>query len=79
MSLSRLRVGLGFLLLIAGFSSAAVPGENSTWNHDPYSLGQGLNFPQQNLVVGGYLSLYYSSLKNTGLEFHGTGHQPVRQ
>jgi hypothetical protein len=63
MSLSRRGAGLGFLLLIGGFPSTAVPGENNSWNHDPYNLGQGLNFPQQNLVVGGYLSLYFSSLK----------------
>jgi hypothetical protein len=69
MPLSRLRAGLGFLLLIAGFSSAAAPGENTIWNPDPYSLGQGLNFPQQNLVVGGYLSLYYSNLKNKDWNF----------
>jgi hypothetical protein len=67
MPLSRLGAGVGFLLLIAGYSSAAVPGGDSSWDHDPYSLGQGLNFPQQNLVVGGYLSLYYSNLKNQDL------------
>jgi hypothetical protein len=69
MPLSRLGAGLGVLLLIAGFSTTAVPDENSTWNHDAYGLGQGLNFPQQNLIVGGYLSLYYSNLKNQDWNF----------
>jgi hypothetical protein len=69
MPLLRLGAGLGFLLLIAGFSTTALPDENSIWNHDAYGLGQGLNFPQQNLIVGGYLSLHYSNLKNQDWNF----------
>jgi hypothetical protein len=33
------------------------------WAHLPYQLGQGLNFPEQGLDVGGYLSLQYVDLK----------------
>jgi hypothetical protein len=66
---SRLGAGLALLLLIASVSPTAVLGENSSWNPDPYSLGHGLNFPQQGLVVGGYLSLYYSDLQHQDAQF----------
>jgi hypothetical protein len=64
MPASRVGARLGFLLLVAGASSTAVSGENSSWNPEPYSLGHGLTFPRQGLTVGGYLSLYYSDLEN---------------
>jgi len=65
---SRLGAGLG-LLLIAGLASAAAQGDEGAWAHDAYSLGQGLNFPQQRLIVGGYLSLYYSDLQTQDRQF----------
>jgi hypothetical protein len=59
---SLLAAGTGLLLLIAGCAFAAAPGEDSAWSHNPYSLGRGLEFPEQNLVLGGYASVYYSKL-----------------
>lgn len=35
---------------------------DSDWRHAPYALGQGLNFPQRQLTLGGYLSLRYLDL-----------------
>lgn len=55
---------LGLLLLSAALTSTAACAEDTGWDHAPYSLGQGLNFPQQKLIVGGYLSLHYASLDN---------------
>jgi hypothetical protein len=52
------------LLLVTAWTSTSAAGDASAWSHQPYHLGQGLNFAQQNLVVGGYLSLVYSDLEH---------------
>ncbi len=68
MSASRpwhpLRRSLGVLATIGlalGCSSHARAADS--WQAAPYSLGQGLYFPQQGLRIGGYANLQYYSLK----------------
>lgn len=69
MSPSSLRIILGIALVIGGYSSSAVYGADTTWEHPPYRLGQGLNFPQWGLNVGGYLSTYYTDLERQNWNF----------
>lgn len=63
MSPAILRTVLGLLLLVGGFSSAAVADDDNLWDHAPYSLGRGLDFPRLGLNVGGYLNLHFSDLE----------------
>lgn len=51
----------GWLLALA-LCPLAVAGSGTgsgDWRHAPYGLGQGLQFPEQDLTLGGYLSLRY--------------------
>jgi len=41
-----------------------VVAEEGRWQSQPYQLGQGLNFPQQGLRIGGYSSIHYSDLED---------------
>ncbi len=58
---SALNRGLCVLLLCMPLG---VHAETERWEHAPYELGQGLQFPQQDLNVGGYLSLRYRDIEN---------------
>jgi len=62
MPASRISTGLAILWFGLVCSSATFATEQGSWQPDPYSLGQGLNFPQQRLTLGGYLDLKYSDL-----------------
>ncbi len=55
-----LLVALGVVL----FRPAIAAETGSSWETDPYQLGQGLYFPQQGLRVGGYADLHYFGLDN---------------
>ena len=62
----RHRAACAFLLgviLIRPLSAAVAA---SSWEPDPYSLGEGLYFPQEGLRVGGYADVFYFGLN------HGT-------
>lgn len=48
-------------LLAAPFASAA---QDDSWQPAPYTLGQGLYFPQQGLRVGGYADLHFYDIEN---------------
>ncbi|MBI5461835.1 MAG: hypothetical protein HY941_06590 [Gammaproteobacteria bacterium] len=62
--MARLRlVSIGVLL--AQFHAPQAWSENGDrWTHAPYELGQGLNFPQIGVNVGGYLSLRYRDVED---------------
>jgi Phosphate-selective porin O and P len=69
MSPSSLRIVLGVVLVMGGYFSSAVCGADTTWKLPPYRLGQGLNFPQWGLNVGGYLSIHYTDLEQQNWQF----------
>ena len=69
MPASRVSTGLAILLLgLAGLSGVA-GAEEGAWQSSPYSLGQGLSFPQQRLILGGYLNLHYADLEQQDWSF----------
>lgn len=61
------RISFGFAILLFGFVvMRTVSGaEDGAWQTAPYSLGDGLNFPQQRLTLGGYLNLHYGDLEQS--------------
>lgn len=59
-----LRIGFALLLLGYSYSSQAVSGENPSWAPAPYHLGQGINYPQYGLNIGGYISVRYEDIKD---------------
>ncbi len=69
MPASRISTGLAILLLGFVCMSGAVGAEEGVWQPAPYSLGQGLSFPQQRLTVGGYLNLHYDDLEQQDWSF----------
>lgn len=57
---TRQRAYCAALLLCLGSTLAPAPAVAADgWDHAPYELGQGLQFPEQDLNLGGYLSLRY--------------------
>lgn len=63
------RIALGLLLYGMTLTTIAVSGETDVWSHAPYTLGRGLDFPQQRLTVGGYLNLHVADLDNQDWSF----------
>lgn len=61
--MSRLRLVLCGALL-AQLHAPSAWSESERWAHAPYELGQGLNFPQLGVNVGGYLSLRYRDVED---------------
>jgi len=65
----RIRLGpafaIGALLLWPALAAAA----GTSWQSDPYQLGEGLYFPQQGLRVGGYADFHYYGLDNYAKSF----------
>ncbi len=58
--MSRIAMLIRRWIVILGLSLASgVMAGPAGWEHSPYELGQGLQFPDQDLTVGGYLSLRY--------------------
>jgi len=59
----RALVALIAMVCLAGapFSSVA---QDDSWQPAPYTLGQGLYFPQQGLRVGGYADLHFYDIEN---------------
>lgn len=57
-----LRISLALFALGYGYSSQAVSGDNTSWAPAPYRLGQGINFPQFDLNIGGYISVRYEDV-----------------
>lgn len=64
--MSRLRLFLCAALLLAQCQVPLVRAESAEglWAHTPYELGQGMNFPQLGVNVGGYLSLRYRDVED---------------
>jgi hypothetical protein len=60
----RTRLAPAFALGVALFWSVLAAAADTSWEADPYQLGQGLYFPQQGLRVGGYADLHYFGLDN---------------
>lgn len=57
---------LAVLLILAGglgCSGVVHAADDGGWQHAPYSLGQGLYFPQQGLRIGGYTTLQYYNVE----------------
>lgn len=57
---------LAVLLILAsglGYRSAALAADDGSWQPAPYTLGQGLYFPQQGLRIGGYANLQYYNVE----------------
>ncbi|MGD8589949.1 MAG: porin [Chromatiales bacterium] len=63
MSVSRISIGSAILLLGLVGTSGVSTAEEDPWESALYSLGHGLNFPQQRLTLGGYLDLHLSDLE----------------
>lgn len=68
---------LAVLLILAGglgCSGLASAADGDSWQPAPYTLGQGLYFPQQGLRIGGYANLQYYDVKgsSTTLRFRDT-------
>jgi hypothetical protein len=57
----RCRILAALILLASGlgYGSVARAGDDGSWKPAPYTLGQGLYFPQQGLRIGGYANLQY--------------------
>jgi hypothetical protein len=66
---SRISTGLAILLLGLVCMRGATGAEDGAWQPAPYSLGQGLVFPQQRLTIGGYLNLHYADLEQQDWTF----------
>jgi len=66
----RAWAGMVLVLLVCVLSSKSYAVEDGSWNNSPYSLGQGLHFPQHRLIVGGYASLRYSDLEQQDWQFN---------
>src|SRR5450755_1829516 len=64
----RTRLAPAFALGAVLFGPAVVAADTS-WETDPYQLGQGLYFPQQSLRVGGYADFHYFGLDNYAKSF----------
>ena len=63
-------IGTRLSLLLLGLLAAALAlAETPSWHPDRYTLGQGLQFPQQDLTVGGYATLKYSNLDAQAWQF----------
>lgn len=62
--MSRLGRVLGVLLLAQLHTPPVRAEADDPWMHTPYELGQGVNFPQLGLNVGGYLSLRYRDVED---------------
>lgn len=61
-----LRRGVAALLLAAACSSGATAaGAASVWQPAPYTLGQGLYFPQAGLRIGGYTDFNFYDVQGT--------------
>ena len=60
----RLRPFALLTLLLMQGPAAAESVDDTRWAHPPYRLGQGLNFPQIGVNVGGYMSLRYRDVEN---------------
>lgn len=58
-----------FAALLGLVPFAAAADADDGWEHAPYSLGQGLSFPQRQLNLGGYLSLRYLDLEDLDSSF----------
>ena len=57
---------LAVLLILAsglGYGNAARAADDGSWQPAPYTLGQGLYFPQQGLRIGGYANLQYYNVE----------------
>lgn len=63
MSRSRLLL-CGVLLAQCHAPSAWAEAAEDLWTHTPYELGQGVNFPQLGVNIGGYLSLRYRDVED---------------
>ena len=57
-----LRIALALIALGCAHSSQAASGGDSSWAPAPYQLGQGINFPQYMLNIGGYISVRYEDV-----------------
>lgn len=62
--MSRLHCLLALSLFLVSFTNASADQTQDAWAHTPYRLGQGLRFPNQQLDIGGYLSLQYEDLRH---------------
>ncbi len=60
----RTRLAPAFALGLVLFWPALAAAADTSWQADPYQLGQGLYFPQQGLRVGGYADFHYFGLDN---------------
>src|SRR3569623_3851477 len=71
----RLRVwratALTLLLMLNGVAAAV---ERQDGGSAPYQLGQGLQFPQYDLSVGGYVSVLYSTLTEQNWKLANSDH-----
>lgn len=57
---------LAALLILAsslGYSHRARAADDDSWQPAPYTLGHGLDFPQQGLRIGGYTNLQYYNVQ----------------
>ncbi len=62
--MSRLKLILVGVLLAQLHAPLAWSENDERWAHAPYELGQGLNFPQLGVNVGGYMSLRYRDVED---------------
>lgn len=58
------RTVLAAALLCLGMTPRARAAQDDGWQPAPYTLGQGLYFPQQGLRVGGYADLHFYDIKD---------------
>jgi len=64
MSGAASRLLLGVLLFANALPVLASGADGGLWTQTPYRLGQGFNFPNIGLNIGGYISLSYEDVKD---------------
>lgn len=60
---------LGLLWLAQASDSHAADSDGNAWKPAPYTLGQGLYFPDQGLRIGGYADLNFYNVRGTATKY----------